>query len=114
MLRASRSKRSRNSGRSARCPGRTLMATMRLRRVSRARYTSPIPPAPSGAMISYGPSLVPVERVSAIGGWIIALETLTGLIVFRRASSLMREVGCEDEADAAGFEARDAFGEGSD
>ena len=28
--------------------------------VGRARYTSPIPPAPSGATISYCPSLVPI------------------------------------------------------
>jgi hypothetical protein len=30
------------------------MATVRSSRVSRGRYTSPIPPAPSGATISYG------------------------------------------------------------
>ena len=33
-------------------PRRTLMAIERLSRVSRARYTSPIPPSPSFAMIS--------------------------------------------------------------
>jgi hypothetical protein len=38
------------------------MATVRSSRVSRARYTSPIPPAPSGPTISYGPSLVPCDR----------------------------------------------------
>ena len=42
------------------------MATSRCRRVSRARYTSPIPPAPIGATISYGPSFVPAA--SAIIG----------------------------------------------
>jgi hypothetical protein len=31
----------------------------------RAQYTSPIPPAPSGDWISYGPSLVPGEESSA-------------------------------------------------
>ena len=31
------------------------MATARSRRVSRASYTSPMPPAPSGPTISYGP-----------------------------------------------------------
>lgn len=36
------------------------MATVRWSRVSRARYTSPVPPAPSGDWISYGPSFVPV------------------------------------------------------
>src|SRR5262245_35378651 len=38
------------------------MATVRSRRVSRALYTSPIPPAPSGARISYGPRRVPIAR----------------------------------------------------
>src|ERR1700730_11150008 len=66
MARASRSKRSLASALSERCVGRILIATVRSRRVSRARYTSPIPPAPSGATIWYGPSLVPWARV--IGG----------------------------------------------
>ena len=35
-----------------RSAGRTLMATSRPSRVSRARYTSPIPPAPIGASTS--------------------------------------------------------------
>ena len=39
-----------------------LMATSRCRRESRARYTSPIPPAPSGDRISYGPSFEPEVR----------------------------------------------------
>ena len=38
------------------------MATSRPRRVSRARYTSPMPPAPMRAMTSYGPSRVPACR----------------------------------------------------
>ena len=38
-------------------------ATSRFNRVSRARYTSPIPPAPRGAMISYGPRRVPEARL---------------------------------------------------
>ena len=45
---ASRSKRSRALV-SAKPAGRTLTATLRSRRVSRARQTSPIPPAPIGA-----------------------------------------------------------------
>src|SRR5688572_30355666 len=40
------------------------MATSRFKRVSRARYTSPIPPAPSGATISYEPSLDPGESAT--------------------------------------------------
>src|SRR5690348_14619590 len=41
--------------------GRTLMAASRSSRVSLARYTSPIPPAPIGARITYGPILSPAE-----------------------------------------------------
>src|SRR5215470_17894418 len=37
------------------------MATKRPSLESRARYTSPIPPAPSGETISYGPNRVPAE-----------------------------------------------------
>jgi hypothetical protein len=39
----------------------TLIATSRFSRESWARYTSPMPPAPMGAAISYGPSLSPAE-----------------------------------------------------
>ena len=39
--------------------GSSLMATVRSSRVSRARYTSPIPPAPSGVRISNGPRRAP-------------------------------------------------------
>src|SRR6266581_906779 len=46
----------------ATCPGSTLIATSRPSRVSRARYTSPMPPFPMGARISYGPRRVPAER----------------------------------------------------
>ena len=52
--RASCSKR--DSVRPRESSGSTLIATSRPSRGSRARYTSPIPPAPSGARISYGPS----------------------------------------------------------
>src|SRR6476659_2246863 len=52
---ASCSKRARRSRSWAKSSGRTFTATSRPRRESRARYTSPIPPAPSGERISYGP-----------------------------------------------------------
>src|SRR5439155_2730422 len=39
----------------------TLIATIRSRRVSLARYTSPIPPAPTCVRISYGPRRAPAE-----------------------------------------------------
>src|ERR1035438_2747226 len=61
-MRASRSKRSRDSALPARRGGRILTATMRFSLVSRAFHTSPIPPAPMGERISYGPSLSPTER----------------------------------------------------
>src|SRR5437016_832529 len=53
--RASRSKRSPNWAEE------TLIATIRSRRVSLARYTSPIPPAPICVRISYGPRRAPAE-----------------------------------------------------
>lgn len=51
--RASVSNRWRMAGSAAMCGAMTLMATSRPRRVSRARYTSPMPPAPSDAVTSY-------------------------------------------------------------
>src|SRR5215468_7027326 len=59
---ASCSKRASRSGSLEKAAGRILIATSRLSRVSRARYTSPIPPAPRGARISYGPRRVPGPR----------------------------------------------------
>jgi hypothetical protein len=37
----------------------------RPRRVSVARYTSPMPPAPAADTISYGPSLLPGDKVTS-------------------------------------------------
>src|SRR5262249_34073823 len=62
---ASRSKRCFISGFSENCGGKTLIATVRFRRVSEALYTSPMPPAPMSERISYGPRRVP--GLSAIG-----------------------------------------------
>src|ERR1700740_3139883 len=61
-VRASLRKRLRASSLISSAAEITLMATSRSRRLSRARYTTPIPPAPSGDRISYGPSLVPEVR----------------------------------------------------
>src|SRR5262245_52456459 len=61
--RASRWNRDRDSGSFASRSARTLIATSRSSRVSRARYTSPIPPAPSGPRISYGPRRELAESV---------------------------------------------------
>ena len=46
--------------------GRTFSATSRFSFVSRARYTSPMPPAPSGERISYGPRRVPAVRAKQL------------------------------------------------
>ena len=44
--------------------GRTLIATSLSNFVSRARYTSPIPPAPTDSITSYWPRRVPGERAA--------------------------------------------------
>src|SRR5260370_15645336 len=117
MVRASRSNRSRRSGSSARCAGRTLIATMRSRRVSRARYTSPIPPAPIAPVISYGPRVVPVERRIKCGPIlhqalrfeiIFQTDYLRKLLLPRRSS-----IGCRQIALTDGFKQHDAGGDGN-
>src|SRR5438093_10713703 len=66
MVFASRSNRCLRAASEENCAGKILIATVRPRRVSRARYTSPIPPAPSGETISYGPSLAPRVRATGV------------------------------------------------
>src|SRR5262245_61888432 len=51
----------------ARFSGKTLIATSRPRRVSFARYTSPMPPAPSALVISYGPRVLPIRAAMCRG-----------------------------------------------
>jgi hypothetical protein len=46
--------------------GRILTATARSRRVSRARYTSPIPPAPIAERISKGPRRLPARIANVL------------------------------------------------
>src|SRR5215510_12944206 len=46
--------------------GSTFSATSRPSLESLARYTSPIPPAPSGAITSYGPNRLPAEIINSI------------------------------------------------
>ena len=60
--RASRSKRRRRSGSAAKSSGRTLTATSRPRRGSRARYTSPMPPAPRSSSDLVGPEPRPCQK----------------------------------------------------
>src|SRR5262249_10286095 len=57
---ASWTKRRIRSGSAANSAGRIFSATARSSLVSRARYTSPIPPLPNRAVISYEPSCVPM------------------------------------------------------
>src|SRR6266540_4346255 len=64
---ASRSNRASVSGSAATDSGRTLIATSRSSFLYRARYTSPIAPAPSGDTISYGPSREPADSAK-VGG----------------------------------------------
>lgn len=64
MARASLSNRCRCSTEADESCGRILTATVRSRRVSRARYTSPIPPEPISSMTSYGPSRVPACTIA--------------------------------------------------
>ncbi len=51
-----------NAGVEDESAGSTLIATSRFSRSSRARYTSPMPPAPTEETISYGPSREPALR----------------------------------------------------
>src|SRR3954465_5037555 len=63
--RASCSNLERRSAFSASSGGRTFSATSLPRRGSRARYTSPIPPAPRADRISYAPRRLPAAIVTA-------------------------------------------------
>src|SRR5262252_302244 len=65
MARASRLNRSTLSDDDFSGSDRTFSATIRPSRVSRARYTSPIPPTPSCARISNGPMRAPGENTMA-------------------------------------------------
>src|SRR6266567_5824017 len=101
--RASCSKRRSRSVSWANDGGKVFTATSRRKRASRARYTSPIPPAPKRDKISYGPSLVPetsaMDRgnniieprkaaVGAYGGWTIDSRVSSGNVPhLRRARS---------------------------
>jgi hypothetical protein len=100
---ASRSSRCRRTGSEDKLAGSTLIATSRSRRVSRARYTSPMPPAPSGETISYGPSLVPTSapcvarhhspRVKEPITWIQKLGTRYWVRVMMRLLGYSRTIG---------------------
>src|SRR5262245_42998749 len=70
------------------------MATSRPRRVSRARYTSPIPPAPSGATIWYGPNRVPTAWAMGLTHYLIPRDG---------AEYFVRNTVCYSIQEGAGF-----------
>src|SRR5688572_931714 len=83
---ASRRNRATRSLSCANATGNTLMATSRFNRVSRARNTSPMPPAPMGTRISYGPMREPEDRLkpglcrtTRISPWRKCSDELDGL-----------------------------------
>src|SRR5258706_5449815 len=79
---ASRWNRAIGSASAANASGRILMATSRSSRVSRARYTSPMPPAPSAESISYGPMRVPGARAKTlIADYMGGPDARTGLLL---------------------------------
>ena len=89
---ASRWKRATRSASCANASGRTLIATSRSSRVSRARYTSPMPPAPSSAPTSKTPTRCPVSAAgpgaSACGG-----DGADRRLEKRRASPFLHQQG---------------------
>src|SRR6266851_8593450 len=85
--RASNSNRCRDAGSAAAPALRILSATSRPRRLSRARYTSPIPPEPSGLTISYGPSLLPGESSIGYGlNYTVPSQPLTHSIALQKSA----------------------------
>src|SRR4051812_38972198 len=64
------------------------MATSRLRRPSRARYTSPMPPAPRGAVISYGPTRVPEANIIPAGPLHSSIRPANGVSSNKKRGSL--------------------------
>src|SRR5262245_32936458 len=79
-VRACRSKRARRSPSWAKASGRILIATSRWSFVSRARYTSPMPPAPIWSVISYGPSRVPGANDTATRSNYTGMSRREGLV----------------------------------
>src|SRR5688500_6806685 len=63
------------------------MATLRSSRVSRARYTSPIPPAPSAERISYDARRVPTDKDMSSG-----LILVLGVRVGQRTDDTQRVI----------------------
>ena len=68
---ASRLKRASRSGSSAKAPAGPSGRRRDPACVSRARYTSPMPPAPRAERISYGPRRTPGCKDGSCGSWII-------------------------------------------
>src|SRR5208282_1293201 len=95
--RASCSKRRSRSESAERKDGKTLIATSRPSRESRARYTSPIPPEPSSDLTSYSPSFVPGASVTRSAEDCRKLERTSGLEA-SRVSTSCRKDGSDEQA----------------
>ena len=102
MACASRSNRASAAGSSVTAAGTILMATSRCRRLSRARYTSPMPPAPSRPVISVRTK----ERARSE-------RHLRSRIIGERAAGCgLRAAGCGLRATGCGLRAARATGSG--
>src|SRR5262245_27891157 len=101
--RASRSNRASHSGRVRKAAGRIFSATSRPNLLSRARYTSPIPPTPRTVVMRYAPSCVPAGSVTwSEGGCVEAgLETRLPLVVPAAAAAATASTGTAACATAA-------------
>src|SRR5208337_3116853 len=89
--RASCSNRRRRSESVERKDGKTLIATSRPSRESRARYTSPIPPEPSSDFTSYSPNFVPGVIVTRSGEGSKKLERASSLEANSVSTSLRKD-----------------------
>src|SRR5436190_19304832 len=95
---ASRSNRARRSGSSAKASGRILIATSRSSFVSRARYTSPMPPSPSFPRTSNGPIFAPIMRSSRTGLRRDLWSVTRSLLRRHERRQVLGKVENEDEA----------------
>src|SRR5262249_9916663 len=84
------------------------MATVRSRRVSRARYTSPMPPAPIGETISYGPNPVPEAKAIFSHRWPDYTSAIKGQNYEGRSDASAAN-GCDRLVAMRGFIHKQAF-----
>src|SRR5262249_3815539 len=82
--------------------------TVRSRRVSRARYTSPMPPAPIGETISYGPNRVPEAKAIFSHRWTDYTSAIDGQ-TYEDRSYASAEHGCDRLVAMRGLIHKQAF-----